>query len=180
MRGYPSKLYSDPGTQLTATEKELKSLLDDLDWETLKHFGVEKGMEWNFMPGDAPWQNGCAEAMGKGVKKTIKGAIGKQVLLYSELQTVSSEAANLINERPIGRHPTEPKETSYLSPNHLLLGCASARVPSGPFEETDNSKKTFSIPPEYHRTILEKVDQRLVDVDSGSFSYVIDPTEVAH
>ena len=118
--------------------------------------------------------------MGKGVKKAIKGATDKQVLLYTELKTVSSEAANLVNKRPIGRHPTEPKETSYLRPNHLLLGCASARVPSGPFEETDNPKKTFSIPLDYHRTILEKVDQRLVDVDSGSFSYVTDPTEVAH
>ena len=53
--GYPSKLYSDPGTQLTAADKELRSLLEDLDWETLKIFGVEKGMEWNFTPADAPW-----------------------------------------------------------------------------------------------------------------------------
>ena len=86
MCGYPSKLYSDPGTQLTAADKELRSVLEDLDWETLKNFGVEKGME-----------NGCAEAMVKGVKKAIKGAIGEQVLSYSELQTVFSEAANLVN-----------------------------------------------------------------------------------
>ena len=86
MCGYPSKLYSDPCTQLTAADKELRSVLEDLDWETLKNFGVEKGME-----------NGCAEAMVKGVKKAIKGAIGEQVLSYSELQTVFSEAANLVN-----------------------------------------------------------------------------------
>ena len=55
LRGYPLKLYSDPGTQFTAPDKELKSSLEDLDWETRKNFGVEKGMEWNFMLADAPW-----------------------------------------------------------------------------------------------------------------------------
>ena len=42
-------------------------------------------MEWNFMPANAPWQGGCAEAMVKGVKKSVKGAIGEQVLPYSKL-----------------------------------------------------------------------------------------------
>ena len=73
----------------------------------------------------------------------------------------------------ICRHPTEPEDTSCLNPNHLLLRHASTRIPYGPFQETDNPKKTFSLPPDYHRIILEKVDQRL-------FSYVINPTEVAH
>ena len=143
VRSYPSKLYSDPGTQLSAADKELKMMVKDLDWETLRDFGAEAGMEWKFTPADAPWQNGFTEAMVKGVKKALKGAIGEQVLSFSELQTVFSEAANLVNERPIGRHPTEPEETSYLSPNHLLLGRASSRVPGGPFEETDNPKKRF-------------------------------------
>ena len=54
---------------------------------------------------------------------------------------IMNEAANLVNKRPIGRHPTESEETSYLSTNHLLLGRASVCVASGPFEETDNLKK---------------------------------------
>ena len=45
---------------------------------------------------------------GKRVKKSVKGAIGEQVLSYSKLQTVFSEAANLVNEKPIARHSTEP------------------------------------------------------------------------
>lgn len=140
---YPSKLYSDPATQLTSADKELKSLLEDLDWEILRNFGSEKGMEWNFTSSDAPWQKGCAEAMVKGVKKAINGAIGEPVLSYSELPKVYSEAPNLVNERPFGRHSTEPQETSYLSANHLLLGRASACVSSGSFEKTDNPEKLF-------------------------------------
>ena len=41
---------------------------------------------------------------------------------FSELQTVCFEAANLVNERPIGRHPTSPHDESYLCPSDLLLG----------------------------------------------------------
>ena len=50
------------------------------------------------------------------------------------------EAANLVNERPIGRHPTSPDDESYLCPNDLLLGRSTSRVPSGPFAQTDNPR----------------------------------------
>ena len=66
-------------------------------------------MEWKFLPADAPWQNGTSEALVKSVKKAITVAVGKKVMT-SELQTVCYEAANLVNERPIGRHPTSPED----------------------------------------------------------------------
>ena len=62
---------------------------------------------------DAPWQNGCVEALIKSCKKALFHAIGLQVLTFSELQTVMFEVANLMNERPIGRHPSDPSEGSY-------------------------------------------------------------------
>ena len=57
--------------------------------------------------------------------------IDDKVMTFSELQTVCFEAANLVNERPIGRHPTLPDDESYLCPNDLLLGRYTSRVPSG-------------------------------------------------
>ena len=64
-------------------------------------------------------------------------------MTFSELQTVCFEAANLINERPIGRHSTSPDDKSYLCPNDLLLGCSTSRVPSGPFVQTNNSQHRY-------------------------------------
>ena len=72
-------------------------------------------------------------------------AIGDQVLSFSELQTVLYEAANLVNERPIGVLPTHPEDGSYLSPNHLLLGRASSRIPSGPFKDQANMRQRFGL-----------------------------------
>ena len=133
LRGYPSKIYSDPGSQLVCASKEMKEVISGLNVGEISQFGTDKGLEWKFSPADGPWQNGCAEALVKSVKKAIIGAIGTQVLTLPEIQTVCFEAANLVNERPIGRHPTDPSDGVYLCPNHLLLGRASNRAPSGPF-----------------------------------------------
>ena len=143
IRGYPAKMYSDPGSQLVAADRELREAVESYEWDRLKDYGAENGMSWHFTAADAPWQNGCAESLVKSIKKAIKGVVGEQILTFSELQTVMFEAANLVNERPIGQHPTEPDETSYLSPNHLLLGRASSRIPSGPFDYTKNQHSRF-------------------------------------
>ena len=74
----------------------------------------------------------------KSVKKAIKIAIGEQVLSVTELQTVLYEVASLVNDRPIGRHPTETDEEVYLSPNDLLLGRTGQKIPAGPFNLTTN------------------------------------------
>lgn len=143
IRGYPKLMFSDCGSQLAAADKELKSVIEGVSKDRLKEFGAEHGLEWKFAAADAPWQNGCSEALVKSVKSAIKGAIGDQVLMFSELQTVCFEASNLVNERPIGIHPTSPEDDIYLTPNHLLLGRASSRVPSGPFKETKNERLRF-------------------------------------
>ena len=94
----------------------------------------------DFTSADAPWQNGCSEALIKSIKKSLQVAIGDSIfgLTFSELQTACYEAANLVNERPIGRNPTSPEDGSYLCPNDLLLGRSTSRIPSDPFRETNN------------------------------------------
>ena len=70
-------------------------------------------------------------------------SINENILTFSELQTVMFEAANLVNERPIGRHPTSPDEGTYICPNDLLLGRCTLRVPSGPFKQSTNLRQRF-------------------------------------
>ena len=47
-------------------------------------------------------------------------------------KTVMFEAAELVNSRPIGKHPINPEDGTYLSPNDLLLGRSGANAPQGP------------------------------------------------
>ena len=66
-------------------------------------------MELRFSPANAPLQNGCVEI---GTIKALKLEIGQHVLKFSELQAVVYEAANLVNERPVGKHPTSPEKAA--------------------------------------------------------------------
>ena len=81
--------------------------------------------------------------MVKSVKKALKKAIGDTVLSPFELHTCLLEAANLVNQRPIGRVPNDPNDGSYLCPNDILLGRCSSKVPQGPFRETKNPRHRF-------------------------------------
>ena len=135
VRGWPQMIYSDNGTQLVGASKELKDVVNNLDWTQVKSSSLAHGTEWKFSPSDAPWYNGCAEALIKSVKKALSTAVGEQVMSFVELQTCLYESAQIVNQRPIGISHSDPNEGTYLCPNDLLLGRASSNVPQGPFKE---------------------------------------------
>ena len=122
LRGFPEVVHSDSGTQLVGANKQLQGNFKMMKQDVLeKEFSV-KGVRWEFAPGCAPWRQACAESLINSVKKYLFFAIGSQVLTLIELQTILFETANLLNDRPIGRHPSHPNDSFYLSPNSLLLG----------------------------------------------------------
>ena len=52
VRGWPKTIFSDRGTQLVAASKELRNVVENLDWELLQRFGHKYGTTWSFAPGD--------------------------------------------------------------------------------------------------------------------------------
>ena len=141
IRGYPAKIFSDPGSQLTSASKELNQMFKNFDWTKIKDAGASNGLEWKFSPAESPWYNGCCEALIRSVKKSISHAIGNQRVTFTEMQTVLYESANIVNERPIGATPKSVEDGSYLCPNDMLLSRSSNKVPSGDFELTINSRR---------------------------------------
>ena len=140
VRGVPSLMLSDNGTQFIGAERQLREMIQGWDKNKLQEFSAEKGMQWQFTTPGAPHQNGCAESLVKSCKIALKKAIGEQVLTPFELQTCLLEIANLVNQRPIGRIPNDPDDGSYICPNELLLGRASSHVPQGPFRQSKNPR----------------------------------------
>ncbi|KAK4324215.1 hypothetical protein Pmani_005217 [Petrolisthes manimaculis] len=142
LRGFPRMIHSDGGSQLVAASKELRQIMSTWNMSDIIQFGSNEGLSWSFnKAADAPWQNGCSEALIKVIKRSIMMSIGDSVLTFGELQTVLFEVANLTNERPIGIKPgTDLELGNYLCPNDLLLGRASIKVPSGAWDNTGNSK----------------------------------------
>ena len=101
IRGYPSSIYSDSGSQLVGASNVLKEISKNWDWSEINEFCCTRGINWNFSPGDAPWWNGCCESLIKSVKKSICHVLKNQRVSFSELQTVVFEAANLANDKMI-------------------------------------------------------------------------------
>ena len=97
IRGYPSTIHSDNGSQLKAANKQMKLTLKDLEWDKIEEFGASKGLYWSLSSTDAPWQNGCTEFPIRSVKNAVNCIVGEQVLTFSELQTVLLECVNLGN-----------------------------------------------------------------------------------
>ncbi|XP_063959312.1 uncharacterized protein LOC135154982 [Lytechinus pictus] len=140
IRGQPTMIMSDNGTQFIGAERELRKMTDGMSDNELKDFCAERGTTWKFVTPGAPHQNGCAESLVKSCKHALKRAIGDQVLSPFELYTCLVEVSNLVNQRPIGRLPTDPDDGSYISPNDMLLGRASGSVAQGPFLKTRNPR----------------------------------------
>ena len=55
IRGYPSKVYSDPGSQLKSASKEVNEMFEGWNWKRIQDEGANKGLEWKFPPAEAPW-----------------------------------------------------------------------------------------------------------------------------
>ena len=76
------------------------------------------------------WHQGAVESLVKAAKRALKFSMNDQRLSASELLTVFTETANLLNERPIGKLPSNDSELEILTPNSLLIGRASAKNPA--------------------------------------------------
>ena len=116
-----------------AASKELRNVIKDLNWKEIERYEVKYGVEWEISPADALWHNGAAESLVKPVKRALNAAIGEEVMSFSEVQTVMFEAAQIVNQRPMGVHSTCPEECPCLCPNDLVLGRSTSHLPQGPF-----------------------------------------------
>ena len=131
LRGWPSIIYSDPGSQLKGAEADLRQIWESIDLTVLQTLGAQKGLKWSFGPTDGSWYQGTVESLIKTAKKAISLAVGNSRLSGPELLTVMTETANLINERPIGYIPSNDSVISVLTPNSLLLGRSTSINPGG-------------------------------------------------
>ena len=142
-RGWPSKIHSDPGSQLKCASTELQQAIKNLDRKQMQQYCHQNGTQWSFHPADAPWYNGSTEALVKTVKRCLNAVIKTtdHAFTFSEYLTIFYEVAELVNERPIGRKPSSPEELAYLCPNDLLLGRSTSAIPQGPFDDNASTSK---------------------------------------
>jgi hypothetical protein len=143
-RGYPSNMYSDPGSQLVGADAELKQAWTQMDHDRIKNVGADHGMSWHFGPAGSSWYQGAVESLIAGVKRTFKVVMAKNYRMSaSEFLTVCVEVANVLNERPLGTCASPDSHINILTPNCLLVGRATSKNPGG-WQPTHDLKSRFS------------------------------------
>ena len=123
IRGWPERMYSDPGTQIVCVSKEINA--------AAAQAGTPHGMTWIVGPADSPWYQGAVESLVSTVKRALKFAMADHRVSAAEFMTVCREVSNLVNERPLGLLPSLDSEINVLTPNCLLLGRATSKNPCG-------------------------------------------------
>jgi hypothetical protein len=141
LRGCPSEIISDQGSQMKSAAKDLT---ENWDWTTVSNWASSKKIEWTIVPAEGQHQNGLSESMVKSVKRSIKHVIGENVLTFSELQLAFFEIANIINSHPLGVVPgSDSDDPTPITPNDLMLGRSTNEVPQGPFSTNVSKTKRF-------------------------------------
>ena len=84
-RGLPVEVFSDNGTNFKSADKELKSLLDQLDRDKIGDSFANKGITWKFNPPFAPHFGGMHETMIKAAKRAIHAILGNADINDEEL-----------------------------------------------------------------------------------------------
>lgn len=134
IRGWPAKIYSDPGSQLVAAERELSQAWSSMDKAEIHRTSTENGTTWTLSPADSPWRQGAVEALIKSTKRCFSFSMCNHRLSPSEFNTVCYQVSNTLNERPIGRCGGHDSDISVLTPNLLLLGRTGTSNPGNLYE----------------------------------------------
>ncbi len=88
--------------------------------------------------------SGVWERLIRGVKRSLKAILGRNLVKEEVLRTVLSEAQGIANSRPLCPNSDDPRDMEPLTPSHLLLQRPAINLPTGNFDEADlYSRKTW-------------------------------------
>ena len=98
VRGRPTKVVSDQGSQLTSSDNTIK--INSLNWEQVEGRGTRRKTDWEFVPAGCQWRNRLADTRVKALKVTLKSMLSgeKRTLSYSDLCTLLAMVANMVNK----------------------------------------------------------------------------------
>ena len=126
-RGTPREIYTDNGTNFTATAKIFGTEQAKLNFESAStKFDTIK---WKFNPPATPHMGGAWERLVRSVKTTLYHICPNMNFNDETLKSAMAEVEFIINSRPLTFASLESCDDEALTPNHLLLGSSSGYKP---------------------------------------------------
>ena len=78
-------------------------------------------IDWHFTPPYAPHIGGVWERLVKSVKYVLRALVTHRLLTDEELLSFLAEAERIVNDRPLTRASSDPRDPTPLTPSDLLL-----------------------------------------------------------
>ncbi|XP_077971754.1 uncharacterized protein LOC144425871 [Styela clava] len=143
-RGLPLEVFSDNGTNFTASNKYLKEGVQR--WNESVHQSLsQREIKWNFNPPAASHWGGCWERMIRSVRKVLTALVGERHLTEASFYTFLTQVERILNNRPITAVGDDPKDLKALTPGMLLTGRLDPSYPSDIFLKADGYRKSWKL-----------------------------------
>ena len=146
IRGKPTEVWSDNGTNFVSAEKELREELMRLYQSSDIQANLScKEIKWKFSPPNAPHFGGAWERLVQSCKRLLKVGLGNSVVNDRILRTIVAEVSAMVNARPLTKVSADPSDHEPLTPNHFLFGQHTSYCPlaKSELQEVKLSNKEF-------------------------------------
>ncbi|XP_046632893.1 uncharacterized protein LOC124312397 [Daphnia pulicaria] len=84
---------------------------------------------WKFIPKAAPWYGGWWERLIALTKTALRKMVGRTILSFTQLQTVTTQIEAILNDRSLTKISTDENCIQPLTPSHLLYGQRLTTLP---------------------------------------------------
>lgn len=139
IRGRPSHMYSDNGSNLVGAQRELGAVVSSLG-DAVSGPLADSGIRWFFTPPLAPHCNAVSERLIKDVKRILYALCGNKPLRDDELPSLFTGITRIMNDRPLTPLSDDPSDLDCLTPNSFLLGRLDPSLPTARFYNADDFK----------------------------------------
>lgn len=144
LRGTPSRIRCDNGTNFVGARNELADEDCFIDGEAMQREMSTRGIEWVFNCPGNPEAGGIWERLVQSIKRVLQVTLKEEAPRVETLRAHLLEAANMVNSRPLTHLPVAPDEDAALTPNHFLIGGPNAVTMAGPTDaEPSHVKKQW-------------------------------------
>ena len=126
-RSFPQIIYSDNATTFVGASKSLKDIANS---NKVKFYMNDRRIEWRFITPRAPWQGGIWERLVGLTKSALKRVLGKSMVSFRELETLTIQIEAKLNDRPLTYASDDVTDLQPLSPSQLLFGFRLREFPN--------------------------------------------------
>ncbi|XP_068222171.1 uncharacterized protein [Palaemon carinicauda] len=132
-RGPIKRMWSDNGTNIVATERELREALQHFNEGEIRDTLSIQGIEWNFHPPHASHFGGVWERLIRSDRRALTAACLQQVMTDETLRTLFCEVEAVVSSQPLTKINDDPNCPAPLTPN-MILTLKGSPDPSHPHE----------------------------------------------